>query len=48
LITLDYSLIPIEHSTNSDPHEGILHAFDGAVRLLEDTKLSAKPNIVTR
>jgi hypothetical protein len=48
LITLDYSLVPIEHSTTSDPLEGILHAFDGAVRELENTILRAKPKIVTR
>ena len=48
LITLDYSLVPIKHSTNSDPLEGILHAFDGAVRELENTILRAKAKIVTR
>ncbi|WP_256701131.1 hypothetical protein [Caballeronia sordidicola] len=48
LVTQDYGLVPIEHSTNSDPHEGILHAFDGAVRVLGNTRTTAKPVVAAR
>ncbi|AMM17026.1 hypothetical protein AX768_20590 [Burkholderia sp. PAMC 28687] len=48
LITQDYSLVPIEHSTNSDPHEGMLHAFDGAVRVLGNTRTTARPVVAAR
>jgi hypothetical protein len=45
LITRDFGIVPIEHSTNGDPHQGILQAFNGAVQLLENRLAIAKPDI---